>query len=147
MQTFNLLIQYMQYLCHNQYVKDEILNVDNVSFLIALKPKPKGEPPKITQKLSPKNANDGDKVEFVAKMTGTEPLDVQWAFNKKPIKSDDVYNISYAKGTATLKLEEVFPEDSGEYSVVAKNQFGSVTSMASLKVKGNLAIWLLCLAS
>merc|ERR1719239_2102307 len=72
----------------------------------ALKPKPKGEAPQITQKLSPKSANDGDKVDFVARVTGTEPLDIQWAFKKKPIKNDDIYNISYAKGVATLKMED-----------------------------------------
>ena len=119
-------------------------NLIKLSFLIALKPKPKGEAPKITQKLSPKSANDGDKVDFVARVTGTEPLDIQWAFKKKPIKNDDIYNISYAKGVATLKMEDVLPEDSGEYSVVVKNQFGSVTSMASLNVKGNFSSWTVC---
>ncbi|XP_059156398.1 twitchin-like isoform X4 [Physella acuta] len=101
----------------------------------ALKPKVKGEAPKFTQKLAPKVVNDGDKVEFVAKLTGTEPIEVTWSKDKKPIKSGDIFAISYEKGTAKLNISEVFPEDSGEFSVEIKNQWGSATSMASLQVK------------
>lgn len=33
-------------------------------------------------------------------------------------------------------VTEVFPEDSGNYSVTVKNQWGDASSMASLQVKG-----------
>lgn len=80
--------------------------------------------------------NDGDQVEFIIKVTGTEPVEVNWTKDKKPLKSGDIYSVSYDKGTARLHISEVFPEDSGEYSVEVKNQWGSATSMASLQVKG-----------
>ncbi|CAL1540884.1 unnamed protein product [Lymnaea stagnalis] len=101
----------------------------------ALKPKVKGEAPKFIQQLAPKNVNDGDKVEFVAKVSGTEPIEVLWAKDKKPLKSGDIFGISYDKGTAKLNISEVFPEDSGVYSIEIKNQWGSATSSASLQVK------------
>ena len=92
--------------------------------------------PKFTQKLVPQNVNEGDKVELVAKFTGTEPLDVQWCKDKKSIKSDDGFDISINKGVATVKFAKVLPKDSGEYSLVVKNQFGSVTSLSRVAVKG-----------
>ncbi|KAJ8299697.1 hypothetical protein KUTeg_023757 [Tegillarca granosa] len=103
--------------------------------LKALQPKVVGDAPKFTQKLSPKNVTDGDAVDFVAKVTGTEPIEVKWSKNKKPIASSDVHKISYDKGTCRLYISEVFPEDSGEYTVEVKNKVGSAMSMASLQVK------------
>ena len=32
---------------------------------------------------------------------------------------------------------EVFPEDSGNYTMTVKNQWGNASTMASLQVKGN----------
>ncbi|KAH9502719.1 hypothetical protein Btru_069594 [Bulinus truncatus] len=101
----------------------------------ALKPKVKGEAPKFVQNLTPKIVNDGDKVEFVVKVSGTEPIEVNWSKDKKPIKSGDIFIITYDKGTAKLSISEVFPEDSGNYSVEIKNQWGSASSTASLQVK------------
>lgn len=83
---------------------------------------------------------DGDAVDFVAKVTGTEPIEAKWSKNKKPIASSDVHKISYDKGTCRLYISEVFPEDSGEYTVEVKNKIGSAMSMASLQVKGKKSI-------
>merc|ERR1711934_863297 len=102
---------------------------------LTVQAKPKGEAPKITQPLASKNVKDGEKVELVAKITGTEPLDVQWTFDKKPIKSDRIHMITYFKGTASLKLSRAVPRNSGEYSVLVRNQYGSADSMASVKVQ------------
>merc|ERR1711962_1376154 len=115
-------------------VKNQFGSVTSMASL-NVKAKPKGDSPKITQNLTPLNVKEGEKAEFVVKTTGTEPLDIQWNFNKKPIKSDKTYDISYNKGVATLKLAKALPENSGEYSVEMKNPFGSANSMASLKVQ------------
>ena len=79
---------------------------------------------------------DGDAVDFIAKVTGTEPITVSWEKNKKPIKDGDAYKMTYDKGTCRLYIPEVFPEDAGEYKVEVKNQFGSAFCSASLGVKG-----------
>merc|ERR1712025_983563 len=115
-------------------IKNQFGSVTSMASL-KVKAKPKGDAPKITQSLTPQNVKEGEKVEFVLKTTGTEPLDIQWNFNKKPIKADKTYDISYNKGVAILRLAKALPENSGEYSVVLKNPFGSVNSMASLKVE------------
>lgn len=70
------------------------------------------------------------------KTSGTEPIEVNWTKDKKPLKYGDIYTISYDKGTAKLSISEVFPEDSGNYSVEVKNQWGSASSTASLQVNG-----------
>ena len=100
-------------------------------------PKPKGVAPSFTENLKAKTATDGDKnVEFVARFTGTEPVEIQWLKDNKPIKKDDVYNITSSTGCAKLAFAEVFPEDAGTYSVIVKNSISSVTSVAALTVKG-----------
>ncbi|KAL8565323.1 hypothetical protein ACOMHN_029019 [Nucella lapillus] len=101
----------------------------------ALKPKPKGEGPKVIQKLNPQNVNDGEAVEFIMKVSGTEPLDIQWTKDGKVITSSDVYSVTYDKGTCRLYISEVFPEDSGNYAITIKNEWGTASSVASLQVK------------
>ncbi|KAL8579173.1 hypothetical protein ACOMHN_010757 [Nucella lapillus] len=101
----------------------------------ALRPKPKGEAPKILQRLAPQNVNDKDAVDFVAKVTGTEPVEVQWAKDGKPLTSSNTHKISYDKGTCRLYIPEVFPPDSGNYSITVKNQWGNASSTAGLQVK------------
>ena len=38
----------------------------------------------------------------------------------------------------TLVISEVFPEDSGTFTCTASNKYGTVSSIASLRVKGNV---------
>lgn len=38
----------------------------------------------------------------------------------------------------TLVIAEVFPEDSGMFTCTASNTFGTVSSTAALRVKGNV---------
>ncbi|XP_021346443.1 twitchin-like isoform X8 [Mizuhopecten yessoensis] len=103
----------------------------------ALQPKTQVEGPKFSQKLSPKNVIDGDAVDLIAKVTGTEPITVTWIKDNKPLAASDVYKISYDKGTCRLYFPEVYPEDAGNYQVEVKNTAGSAMCMASLSVKDN----------
>ncbi|XP_069132542.1 twitchin-like isoform X10 [Argopecten irradians] len=103
----------------------------------ALQPKTQGEGPKFSQKLSPKTALDGDAVDLIAKVTGTEPMTVTWFKDQKPISASDVHKISYDKGTCRLYFPEIYPEDAGNYQVEVKNAAGSAMCMASLSVKDN----------
>merc|ERR1712138_125052 len=103
----------------------------------ALQPKPKGEPPKFTQKLLAKIVNEGERVEFIGKLMGTEPMTVEWMKDKKPISNGGAYNITFSNKTVSLKLKEAFTDDAGEYTVTVKNDAGSATSMASLQVKAS----------
>ena len=79
---------------------------------------------------------DGDAVEFVAKVTGSEPIQTKWMKDRNVINSSDIYKMTYEKGTAKLTIAECFPEDAGNYSLEAKNQHGMASCTASLTVKG-----------
>ncbi|XP_074660014.1 twitchin-like [Tubulanus polymorphus] len=97
----------------------------------------KGDAPKFTQTLTAKTVNDGDAVDFVAKVTGTPPIDVFWYKAGKEIKKSADFKITFDEKTGTCKLSivEAFPEDSGEIKVEAVNDFGEVISKAQLIVK------------
>lgn len=40
----------------------------------------------------------------------------------------------------TLVIAEVFPEDSGMFTCTASNKYGTVSSTAALRVKGNISV-------
>lgn len=44
-------------------------------------------------------------------------------------------SLKYKNGVATLTINEVFPEDEGEYICQANNSIGTVTTSCKLTVK------------
>lgn len=44
-------------------------------------------------------------------------------------------SLKYKGGVATLVINEVFPEDEGEYACQASNSIGTVTTSCKLMVK------------
>lgn len=48
----------------------------------------------------------------------------------------------YLEEICTLVIAEVFPEDSGMFTCTASNKYGTVSSSAELKVKGNTSVTL-----
>ncbi|WKY10685.1 hypothetical protein Q1695_002781 [Nippostrongylus brasiliensis] len=60
---------------------------------------------------------------------------IYWLFNGSPIRiSGPRIQMTYKGSLAVLKLTMVTPEDSGEYTVVAENNFGKVESAARIEV-------------
>lgn len=43
-------------------------------------------------------------MDFVAKVTGTEPLETTWYKNGKPLAASDIYRVTYDKGTCRLYI-------------------------------------------
>ena len=76
-------------------------------------------PPVITGQPVSQEANQGDTVYFEVTAQGTMPMSYQWRF--------DGTNIAGATN-ASLTLTNVQPDQSGIYSVVVTNRFGSDTS-------------------
>uniref|UniRef100_A0A673GDH7 Ig-like domain-containing protein n=1 Tax=Sinocyclocheilus rhinocerous TaxID=307959 RepID=A0A673GDH7_9TELE len=54
------------------------------------------------------------------------------------ILQKSMYNF---KEICTLVIAEVFPEDSGTFTCIANNKYGTVSSTAVLRVKGNLVLF------
>ena len=83
-------------------------------------------PPTITAQPQSLTNIAGTAATFSASVSGTEPLSYQWQFNGS--------NIVGATGT-TLALNNVQPTDAGNYTLMATNIAGAVTSaVAALTV-------------
>jgi uncharacterized delta-60 repeat protein len=76
--------------------------------------------------FSTRSANAGQPISFSVTAIGSTPLFYQWCKNGIPL--NNAANIS-GIGTPTLTLTNVFAADSGNYSIVVSNSFGSITSL------------------
>merc|ERR1711874_150193 len=106
--------------------------------------KPKGNEkafaPKITEKVKSRRAPDGAQVEFVCKVEGYPRPQITWFRQTAIIKPSPDFQIYYDDNNmATLVIREVFPEDAGTFTCVAKNCVGFASSSAELIVEHPLS--------
>merc|ERR1711874_853099 len=106
--------------------------------------KPKGNEkafaPKITEKVKSRRAPDGAQVEFVCKVEGYPRPQITWFRQTAIIKPSPDFQIYYDDNNmATLVIKEVFPEDAGTFTCVAKNCVGFASSSAELIVEHPLS--------
>merc|ERR1712066_441506 len=82
------------------------------------------------------SAADGSTVEFVCKVEGNPRPQITWFRQTAIIKpSQDFQIFYYDDNKATLVIKEVFPEDAGTFTCVAKNCVGYASSSAELMVE------------
>ena len=92
--------------------------------------------PKITEKVKSQKAPDGAQVEFVCKVEGYPRPQITWFRQTAIIKPSPDFQIYYDDNNlATLVIKEVFPEDAGTFTCVAKNCVGFASSSAELVVE------------
>ena len=92
--------------------------------------------PKITEKVKSQRAPDGAQVEFVCKVEGHPRPQITWFRQTAIIKPSPDFQIYYDDNNmATLVIKEVFPEDAGTFTCVAKNCVGFASSSAELVVE------------
>jgi len=103
-----------------------------------------GEPraPDVVQPLQSVSCKDGDGVQFQCMIVGNPQPDIAWFHAGKPVKLSAEFRPSYdsSSNICCLDVREAFPEDTGRYTVVARNCFGSATSSADLSVRENEAL-------
>merc|ERR1712066_1066224 len=86
------------------------------------------------------SAADGSTVEFVCKVEGNPRPQITWFRQTAIIKpSQDFQIFYYDDNKATLVIKEVFPEDAGTFTCVAKNCVGYASSSAELMVEHPLS--------
>lgn len=86
------------------------------------------------------SAADGSTVEFVCKVEGCPRPQITWFRQTAIIKpSQDFQIFYYEDNKATLVIKEVFPEDAGTFTCVAKNCVGFASSSAELIVEHPLS--------
>lgn len=99
---------------------------------------PKLTPPVFIEPLAPLIVRDGQPVTFRAVVHGEPMPEIKWFRNGEEIDVEEYpeFTIECIDKVCTLKLEEAFPEDTGQITIKAANPAGAVTSTAKLLVTG-----------
>lgn len=92
-------------------------------------------PPQFTVGLKSLTIGDGERLTLQCQVAGDPEPQVSWFKDGKKLESNDFVDLKYKYGLATLKIEEVYHEDSGEYKCIAKNYINSAETICTLKVK------------
>ncbi|XP_058467261.1 twitchin isoform X5 [Malaya genurostris] len=92
-------------------------------------------PPEFTKKLKDVIASDGEPLQLNCHVSGDPLPQIVWTRNGKKLTSSDVIDIKYKSGIASLRINELFPEDSGTYVCTAKNSMGETSTQCVLDVK------------
>lgn len=93
--------------------------------------------PYFTEKIKPVIVMDGEKVTLTCKITGKPTPRIKWLHNEKEIEEAKHISISQdTEGLCELCIEEVFPENAGEYICEATNKFGKATCKTTVVVEG-----------
>jgi len=91
-------------------------------------------PPAIVEHLKSVEAEDGSEVELACKIVCPSSFDVVWIHNGKEIKPSKDFQYHHVDSRYSLKIPELFPEDSGIYTCEAFNDFGESFTTCSLFV-------------
>lgn len=88
----------------------------------------------------------GKDVSLVCKLTGLPKPEVTWEYNGEPLPTDDTHVASYSPENDThhLTITDTTLQDSGRYTAVAKNPFGTAKCTAEVLIEGtcNVATFL-----
>lgn len=96
--------------------------------------------PKFIEKLQPITTPDGYTIQFECKVEGNPRPQITWFRQTAIIKQSQDFQMYYDDdNVATLVIREVFPEDSGTFTCVAKNSVGYASSTTELTVEGPLS--------
>ncbi|KAJ8954582.1 hypothetical protein NQ318_003113 [Aromia moschata] len=75
---------------------------------------------------------DGDAVTLECKVESTPPPEIRWEKGGKLIHLGGDFNAEFDGETARLSINQVYPEDEGEYTCVAYNELGKAVTSACL---------------
>uniref|UniRef100_A0A1B0CIW0 Titin n=1 Tax=Lutzomyia longipalpis TaxID=7200 RepID=A0A1B0CIW0_LUTLO len=96
--------------------------------------------PKFIEKLQPQHVPDGYTVQFECKVEGLPRPQITWFRQTAIIKPSEDFQIYYDDdNVATLIIREVFPEDAGTFTCVAKNAAGFASNSTELLVEAPLS--------
>lgn len=92
------------------------------------------------EKLRPKHTPDGSTVQFECQVEGYPRPQITWFRQTAIIKPSQDFQMYYDDdNVATLVIREVFPEDAGTFTCVAKNAAGFASSTTELIVEAPLS--------
>ncbi|PSN52174.1 Titin [Blattella germanica] len=92
--------------------------------------------PRFVQKLQPKHTQDGTTIQFECQVEGNPRPQITWFKETSVLLPSQDFQIFYDDdNVATLIVKEVFPEDAGMFTCVAKNAAGFASSTTELIVE------------
>lgn len=103
----------------------------------------KGKAPVFTVPLANIDSlREGESAHFEARLIPTDDpkLKVEWFWNNKPLKTGSRFRTFHDFGFVILEISPVYPEDSGEYSCRAFNEYGEAVTTSTMKVQGKRSI-------
>jgi len=77
---------------------------------------------------------DGSRLELSVQVKGDPDPMVTWLKDGKQIASNEIMEVKYKNGTASVIINEVFPEDGGKYTCKATNSKGSVETSSKVSI-------------
>ncbi|XP_045510204.1 titin-like [Colias croceus] len=96
--------------------------------------------PIFVEKLRPKHTPDGSTVQFECQVEGYPRPQITWFRQTAIIKPSQDFQMYYDDdNVSTLVIREVFPEDAGTFTCVAKNAAGFASSTTELIVEAPLS--------
>lgn len=111
-----------------------------MNFITEPGPSEKTFAPKFIEKLQPITTPDGYTIQFECKVEGSPRPQITWFRQTAIIKQSQDFQMFYDDdNVATLIIREVFPEDSGVFTCVAKNSVGYASSTTELTVEAPLS--------
>lgn len=109
-------------------------------FILEPKPEEKSIAPRFIEKLQPQHVQDGHTVQFECQVEGIPRPQITWFRQTAIIKPSQDFQMYYDDdNVATLIIREVFPEDAGTFTCVAKNAAGFASSTTELIVEAPLS--------
>lgn len=90
--------------------------------------------PSFITKLSDRKVKDGEQLFLSVMVKGDPEPKIEWFKDGRKVVSSDVVDLKYRTGTATLTIEEAFPEDEGSYECVAINSEGKSTTKCFITI-------------
>lgn len=78
----------------------------------------------------------GAAAQMECEIAGTAPFEITWLKNKKPITTDQKYNIISQDSLSRLEIRTFESADVGDYQCVISSDVGKVATKAVAKLKG-----------
>jgi hypothetical protein len=92
-------------------------------------------PPSFLTGLNPElEIQDGTRLELRVSVKGDPDPQVVWTKDGKDLNSNDIMEVKYKNGVASITINEIYPEDGGRYACKATNTKGSVETATIVKI-------------
>lgn len=104
-------------------------------------------PPNFTKKPSESMMDIvGKSVKMEARVSGSQPLTLNWHKDNQEIFNSDKYQVSFQNNLAVLSIQDSSSSDTGLYSCSASNEAGQASCRVSLTVSGMMSLFYCAMA-